>query len=289
MSRKLTLEQYLKGKLAKTSADNYLFTINHFLKMNPKAKRYKYVDLVNWLAQTTKRYPNIQTSIRILSAIKKYYDYLVWTGQRNDNPCQTLTIKKGGDHQIQFQNLFTSSELEMLLKRENRYADLLDRNKVLISLMIYQGLTSEEVMRMDVDDVDLDAGKITLKQPRKQSERELELKPNQIRVLDRYINETRVDMAKGKTSKLILNKLGKPISVSGINSVFDQLALLFPDRKLNPRSVRMSVISNWINEKKIPLEIVQEWAGHKWPSSTEKYRRPDSNEQRKLINQFFPI
>lgn len=44
-----------------------------------------------------------------------------------------------------------ASELELLMNRENRYTDLLDRNKVLISKMIYQGLTSDEVMRLDVE------------------------------------------------------------------------------------------------------------------------------------------
>lgn len=289
MKKTITIEEYLnQSKLTRASAANYLYTIEHFLKMHPKAKRYKYSDLVNWLAETRKRYENIQTSIRILSAIKKYYQYLVWTGQRNDDPSQTLTVKVGGNHSIQVQDLFTSSELELLLNRENRYANLLDRNKVLLSLMIYQGLTSDEAIRLDVDNVDLDAGTVYVKGSSKLNRRTLELRPSQIRLLDRYIHETRTRMKRSNTSKLILNKLGRPISVSGINAVFDQLALLFPDRNLNPRTVRMSVIAGWINEKGLPLETVQELAGHKWPSSTEKYRRPNDSEQRRLINQFFP-
>lgn len=289
MNKIPTLEQYLIQRLAKTSVANYLYTIEHYLKTNPKAKRYKYQDLVNWLAEVRRQYPNIQTSIRILSAIKKYYEFLVWTGQRNDNPCQTLTVKVGGNHSIQTQDLFTSSELEMLLNRENRYKDLLDRNKVLISLMIYQGLTSDEVIRLDVDNIDLDAGTVCVKGSSKLNRRTLELRPNQIRILDRYINETRPQMKRANTSKLILNKLGKPITVEGLFAVVETMTALFPVRKLNPRTIRMSVISNWINERKYSLETVQELAGHKWPSSTEKYRRPDENEQRKLINQFFPI
>lgn len=289
MSKTPTIEQYLFERMAKASATNYLFSINHFLKMHPKAKRYKYLDLVNWLADTRKRYPNVQTSIRMLSAIKKYYQYLIWTGQRNDDPSQTLTVKQGGQHSIQVQDLFTSSELELLLNRENRYADLLDRNKVLISLMIYQGLTSDEVTRLDVDNIDLDKSTVYVKGSSKLNRRTLKLKSKQMLLFDRYIQQTRPRMKRSTTSKLILNKLGKPISVSGINSIFDQLALLFPDRNLNPRTVRMSVIAGWINEKKLPLETVQELAGHKWPSSTEKYRRPNDGEQRKLINQFFPL
>ncbi len=292
MKKTVTIGEYLYQEMAKASAANYLHTINHFLKIHPKAKRYKYLDLVNYLADVRQRYPNTQTSIRILSAIKRYYEYLESTGQRNDNPCQTLTVKVGSNHSIQFQDLFTSSELEMLMSRENRYRDLLDRNKVLISLIIYQGLTSDELIRLDVGNINLDAGTVRVKGSSKLLGRTLQLKPQQILLLDRYIHHTRGQMMKrkaNKTSKLILNKLGEPITVEGIFAVIEPLAALFPDRKLNPRTIRMSVISNWMNERKLPLETVQDLAGHRWPSSTEKYRRPNDNERRKLINQYFPI
>jgi len=105
----------------------------------------------------------------------------------------------------------------------------------------------------------------------------------------KYINETRPAMLMCKTDKLLLNKLGHPISVDGINAMIEPLEALFADRKLNPRAIRMSVISNWLNEKKYPLEQVQELAGHKWPSTTEKYFKKDSLKQRELINKFFPI
>ncbi|WP_317168255.1 tyrosine-type recombinase/integrase [Flavobacterium silvaticum] len=278
--------------MAKASAANYLHTINHFLKMHPKAKRYNYLDLVEWLAGVRNQDKTVQTAIRELSAIKKYYQYLIWSGQRNDDPSQTLTVKQGGQHQIQFQDLFTSSELELLLNRENRYRDLLDRNKVLLSLLIYQGLTSDEVIRLNVRNIDLDNGLVKVKASPKLRERTLKLQPQQILLFERYITQTRDRMMKRKavkTSKLILNKLGDPITVEGIFAVTEQLKALFPERKLNPRTIRMSVIANWMNEKKMPLEAVQEMAGHNWPSSTEKYLKVDSNQQRELINRYFPI
>jgi hypothetical protein len=47
-----------------------------------------------------------------------------------------------------------------------------------------------------------------------------------------------------KTDKLLLNKLGKPISVDDVHAVIDQLKALFHDRKHNPKTIRMSVICN---------------------------------------------
>lgn len=54
-------------------------------------------------------------------------------------------------------------------------------------------------------------------------------------------------------------------------------------------TIRQSVISNLLNEKKMPQEDVQLFAGHRWTSSTEKYRRKDINEQRVLINRWHPL
>jgi site-specific recombinase XerD len=239
--------------------------------------------------EVNKKQSNPQYRIRILSALKKYYDYLIITGQRSDHPCKKLNIKSINNQAIQTQDLFSSSELQLLLHRENRYWFLENRNNVLICLLIYQGLTSEEIKNLDVKDVDLDSGTIYIKASTSQNRRTLELRPNQMLPIAKYIDEVRPKMLMMKTDKLILSKLGKPISVDGIHSVIEPLKSFFPNKNLNPRTIRMSVICNWLNEKSIPLERVQELAGHKWPGTTEKYIKVDANAERELINKFFPI
>jgi len=64
---------------------------------------------------------------------------------------------------------------------------------------------------------------------------------------------------------------------------------LSPARSLNASTIRQSVIANWLNESKYPLGDVQLPAGHKYPSSTEKYLREDIENKRKLINAFHPL
>lgn len=288
--QKISLETYLNQIVTRKTAESYLYTINHFLKTNPKAKRYKYKNVVDYMDEVTKRQSNIQYRIRILSAIKKYYDYLVTVGLRTDHPCKWLTIKKNHNTAIQVQDLFSSEELQMLMNRENRYQYLTDRNNVLLGLLIYQGLTSEEIVSLELKDVDLDNSTIYIKASKNLNRRTLELTPKQMIPFSKYINEVRDEMLMGKTDRLILNKLGKPISVDGIHSVSDTLKPLFPDRKLNPQTIRMSVICNWLNNgNKLSLEVVQYQAGHKWPGTTEKYIKVDVNAERELINRYFPL
>ncbi|MFC7773985.1 tyrosine-type recombinase/integrase [Flavobacterium sp. GCM10027622] len=286
---KQTLEQFLHQDYSKQTVKTYLFAIDHFVKMNPKAKRYKYQNIVSYMDEVSQEQSNPRYRVVILSAIKKYYDYLIASGYRTDHPCKRLNIKVNSNHAIQVQDLFSSEELQLLMNRENRYWFLQDRNNVLISLLIYQGLTSDEIKRLELKDVDLDNGTILIKASKNLNRRTLELTQKQMIPISRYINETRKKMLMGQTDKLILNKLGKPISIGGINSIFDQFKGLFPDRDLNPRAIRMSVICNWLNEKKLPLEQVQQLCGHRWSGSTEKYIRVNSQEEVELINKFFPI
>lgn len=284
-----SIESYLKQNCTQKTASGYLFTINHFLKTNPKAKRYKYHNVVSYMDEVSQKQSNTQYRIRILSAIKKYYDYLVMAGMRSDHPCKRLTIKKANNQSVQVQDLFTSEELQLLLTRENRYQHLDTRNSVLLSLLIYQGLTSEELSRLEVKDIDMDNGTIYIKASTNQNRRTLELLSKQMLVFSKYISEVRPELLRCTTDKLLLGKLGKPILVDSIHAITEPLKALFPDRNLNPRTIRMSVICNWLNEKKIPLERVQELAGHKWPGTTEKYIKVNSENERELINRFFPM
>ena len=77
-------------------------------------------------------------------------------------------------------------------------------------------------------------------------------------------------------------------AVNSFKAIIDSMKDLFADKKLCPQTIRMSVICNWLNEKKYPLEHVQELAGHKWPGTTEKYIKANSEQHRELINRFFP-
>ncbi|MEY4963831.1 MAG: hypothetical protein RLZZ323_1150 [Bacteroidota bacterium] len=284
----ITLENYLIQQLAPPTAKSYLFTIEHFIKTNPNSIKYTYREIISYMEQITQRQSNPQYRIRILAAIKQYYNFLIFSNQRNNHPCRGLTIKSIGNHAIQIQDLFTTQELELLLHRENRYAVLELRNRILIELLIYQGLTSDEIERLTINDINLDNGTIYIKASKKLNRRILKLLDTQVEHLYNYMNDVRPTIVQYKNNSLLLSNKGNSMTVDGIHAVIEALKPLFPDRKLNPRTIRMSVISNWLNEKKLTLEQTQELSGHKWPGTTEKYFSADSENERKIINHYFP-
>jgi len=285
---KLTLEEYLDQLHTQETAKSYTYHIGHYVVVNPEAKTYDYVDIIDYLESLTDRIENDASRGTQLSAIKKYYDYLLYTGQRSDHPCRMLSIKRPNP-QVQFQELFTQEELETLLQRENRYKHLETRNKAMIMLMIYQGLRSEEMVKLKLDAIDLEAGTVKVKATKTSARRILELRPNQILVLDKYISYHRQKLLKGSYRDLFITTRGVPVTVDAINRMIRPLQSLFPEKNLNPKTIRQSVITNWLNKRKIPLGDVQIMAGHKYPSSTEKYLNQDADSKRKLINRFHPL
>ena len=137
---------YLHEQNQASTADRYYRIIKHFLATNPEAKRFKYLDIINYISNLSTKY-QVGTRLTMLSAIKKYYNYLLETGKRRDHPCKNFKIKSKRTN-IQTQNLFTYSELEELLKIKNRYSELDNRNKAALSLFIYQGLSSGELIKL---------------------------------------------------------------------------------------------------------------------------------------------
>ena len=249
---------------------------------HPKAENYTYQQIISYL-NTVKTNKQIR-----LASIKRYYDYLLETGQRNDHPCKYVKLKD--KHKpIQVQNLFSSTELELLLDRENRFNNLDVRNKVAISLLIYQALTSEELMNLRTRDVDLDEGTIYIRRGAKQSARTLTLRTKQIKLFYNYIYESRKALVQTNVDELLISIRGVKMSVDGIHSMIQPLQALYPDRALNPQTIRQSVICNLLNERKEPIEDVQMFAGHRWPSTTERYKRMDLENQLEEINKWHPL
>lgn len=268
---------------------SYLYTIGIFLALSKEPENFKYKDILQYLEEHTQNLKNHGSKNRVLAAIKKYYDYLVEIGLRNDHPCRTLHLKGRRRKGVIHHDLFTGEELEQLMEREERYEDLKIRNQVVMSLLIYQGLSSGELQNLKVRHINLDAGTIYIKESRKQTRRHLELQPKQYRLLDKYIHEIRPQLLRVETETLLIGKLGTPLTVDDINYLVSTFKMLFPERNLNPKTIRQSVIANWLNEKRLPLEQVQLYAGYKWISSTAEYRYTSLEEQRTLINKFHPL
>lgn len=284
----MSLETYLENKYATQTKNLYLYEINKFLKLHPNANTYGLSDVINYLNYLKNNHVRLDSRPRILSSIKCYYNYLIEIGEIDVHPCMMLK-QKLKKNSIQIQDLFSSIELEQILKMDELGKLLRLRNKIIVSFIIYQAALSSEIISIKLEDIDLDRGTVELSGNFKVNKRKLRLNNLQIKMIEQYILNDRKRLNFNKIPQLIVTIKGEKITVESINYIFEKIQHMFPERQLCSRVVRQSVIANMLNERNHKIEDVQLFAGQKWPSATERYKSYANEVGHKKINSWHPL
>jgi integrase/recombinase XerD len=287
----MKLEAYLEQRFSRSTVKYYLRDITIYLEDTgeEKAMHASWSDVMAYIENLRGRYSNANTVNRVLYAIKAYYSYLTESGTRDDHPCRDIKLRDAKGKETQLQDLFTTEELETLLQREERYSLAGTRNQVITSLLIYQGVTAVEIANMHLQDIKLQEGSVYIKPTRKLNERTLALKPTQIMLFYQYIQEVRPRLLKNSQSDtFIITLRGSTETGEGIAYLLETIKDKFPGRKLNPGTIRASVISNLLKAGH-DLRVVQVLAGHKKISSTERYRQGTSEAMKAAVVKYHPL
>jgi len=285
----MTIEKYLQQSLMQSSVTSYLYDIEKYKKANKNADQYDYEKVMQYMEQLRNNH-KVSNVKRVLASIKKYYDYLIETGKRKDNPVRSIKLRDGKPNPIQLQDLFTEKELQSLLKpRKERYPFLAKRNKIIMSLLVYQGLRIGEIENLKLTDVDLEKADLQIQATGITNARNLPLKAEQILLLYEYINHDRNKLKtwRNDNNKLLLGKLGTPIRKEDVDYLITTYQNQFK-KKLTATTIRQSVIANLLT-KNNDLRIVQHFAGHKSPDTTEKYRQTGLNALKTAIEKLHPV
>lgn len=244
-----------------------------------------------------------QSSVyKYANSIRHYYDYLVSIKEVQENPIGELEIK--GIKRRKLHNILSRQELESLYnnytvpdengpnKNQNWFKLQVaanKRNKVMLGLLIWQGLRSDDFALIDVNDVKLREGKIYIPGGRRNNERTLKLEAHQVLDMMEYIMKIRPEILKltGKeTTKLIIST-GKGADVHNtMNQLMTKLRALQPALN-DANQLRSSVITHWL--KIHNLREVQYMAGHRYVSSTERYLINDVDDLLDEISKYHPI
>ncbi|MEO8516286.1 MAG: tyrosine-type recombinase/integrase [Flavobacterium sp.] len=283
------LEDFLRESLMQSSVESYLYDINKYKKNNKNADQYDYQKVMQYI-EILRNENSVSNVKRVIASIKKYYDYLIEIGKRKDNPARAIRIRDGKENPIQLQDLFTEKELQTLLvPRIERYPFLDKRNKIIMSLLVNQALRIGEIENLKLSDIDLEKATIQITKTGVTNARNLPLKAEQILLLYEFINQDRnkLKTVRNDENALLLGKLGTPITKEDV----DYLITTYQKqskKKLTSTTIRQSVIAN-LFIKNNDLRIVQHFAGHKSPDTTEKYRQTGLNALKTAIDKLHPI
>jgi len=275
-------------------------------RLQPQDARYNdLLDFVDYCKSEGNSKKHINSKLR---SIRNFYEYLKKQNPGIINPATNLHLK--GTHKKVISGIIDFKELENLYHsfvpkagqvppNDNRGK----RNKAILGLLIYQGVTTEELHRLEPGHLKLREGKIHIPGNRRRNSRTLELKPFQIMELHEYINEVRPKIIKEitkprparKPDKINKSKIENQlfISINGSENIKNSLLHLFKAvRKTNPgiqnpKQIRAGVITHWL--KTMNLRQVQYMAGHKYVSSTERYQTNNLDNLQSKLEKCHPL
>lgn len=280
--------EYLRCKYSSNTVSTYIREVEIFISsMRKPLNDISTDDIIVYLNNLRKKGKATQTVNRVFSAIKSAYNYLFQEGMIEHHPCRRLKVIYRKKNMFPSSGFFSPEELSLLLNREERYEMLRSRNKIIISLLIFQGLTAENICDLTLKDIQLQENLLYIKSTERYRARRFVLGSLQIEFFLDYLDER--SQFKTKHNRLFLNKRGKPITTDGVSSILEQQKHLFPEKELSIRKIRQSVISNWLNVYNLPLEDVQIMAGHHFPSSTHRYKQQNLNYLVSMANKFHPV
>jgi len=235
--------------------------------------------------------------------VRKYYRYLQREGRIKKNPAAGLHLRT---RRVGIPTgMLTMKQLEDLYDKYQVVDLRSKRNKVILSILIHQGLTADELRRLEPVHLRLRSGKIWIPGSRHSGSRTLELKSHQVMLLQEYVTKTRpeiLESIKKKTprparkakhydwerldSQLFIGMNG---SVSIKSSLYHMMRAF---RQINSkvkscRHIRQSVITHWL--KMYDIREVQYMAGHKWISSTERYQVGHLEDLQEALKKYHPL
>lgn len=285
--------QYLKRKQFASSTIKIAESVGSAFfewleRENLKAEQVTYNDLLLYMKDCSRKGAKQRTVQHYINTLKHYYDYLIEEGQIMTNPAEEINIK-GVKRKVLY-HILEPHELHQLYNAYQDESQKGKRNKTMLGLLVYQGLKSEELRKLEVTDIKLREGKIEVPGGKKSNHRTMTLESHQVLDLYEYTLQARPEILKGsgeETNKLIITLTGQASSISNlVSSVLNPLKAQYPTLQ-NAKQIRASVITKWL--KMYNLREVQYLAGHRYIGTTEGYQQNDIEGLAEEINQFHPL
>lgn len=301
----------IKGYSSK-SITSIMVAVNYFLQWCEQenindATEVTHNDVMAYVQYQNIRGVSRKTVAHYVMHTEKYFAFLQSENEITDNPCSNIKIKgikRKVLHDIlkpeeldklyedyKTETIITKPEIVQAPPPQHLQNLARKRNKVILGLIVYQAIRSEEIMQLQISDVKLREGKIQIPAARRSNERILKLESRQLYDMLDYINDTRKQILQHQHIAAPVQDLF--ITINGSIHFKNMLSLLIKQlQKINSKvksidQLRASVIVHWLQQYN--LRKVQIMAGHRYVSSTESYKANNMEALKEDIKNYHPF
>ena len=286
-------KNYLKieRNLSENTITSYLFDLqklNIFLKENnfsSNPSRIKESTLKKFVYKISKEIkPSSQA--RIISGIKRFFDFLILENILNENPLENIETPKIGS---KLPTTLTVKEIDKLIDSIDIKSKNKIRNKAIIEILYSCGLRVSELITLKVSDLYFNESiiKVTGKGNK---ERFVPISKGAINYIEKYLNEIRIfqKIKKGSEDTLFLNERGNGLSRVMIYIILNDLKIKAEiNKKIGPHTLRHSFATHLL-ENGADLITIQNMLGHENIVTTERYLHVNRKHLVESISKYHP-
>ena len=240
-------------------------------------------DLRDFLAHLKTKGLKFRTIDAIYTSLSAFYEFLIIEGLVEYNP--VLPFRK---YYLRRYKKDNDSETRKLISVEDASKlvnSILDtRDRCILVLLFKTGMRVGELTSLDVDDIDLDKGQVTLKLKKKRTNRVLFLDNEAIAILERWL-VARKNRKGAESEALFLSKVGTRIKKRSIEDAIakhaERLGLHKPGARLEDRFTP-HCCRHWFTTHLIragmPRDFVKELRGDARGEAIDIYNHIDKKE-----------
>ena len=204
MNMQQLFKEYLKQRgFTRTSIETRLVVIGRYFewleKENLQAEEITYNDLLLYIKHSQRKGITQRTVQNYVGTVKLYHDHLIRAGKATTNPAEDIKVQ--GVKRKTIYHILEPQELHQIYNSYDDQSLLGKRNKVMLGLLIYQGVKTEELRKLEVKEIKLREGKIEVPGGRRSNHRTMQLESHQIMDMYEYILEARPEILKNSKKK----------------------------------------------------------------------------------------
>ena len=243
------------------------------------------LNISDYLAHLQQEGRSGATVSRSLASLKNFYSYVVSSGFLEVSPVPADIRVERGEKKLP--QILSGKEVELLLAQPTCTDPKGFRDKAMLEVMYATGIRVTELIDLDVDDVNLDAGIIKCSSAKKT--RAIPLYPGALKALGVYLKEVRGTMVSDPSERaLFVNVGGARMSRQGFWKILKHYqATAHIERDITPHTLRHSFAVHLL-ENGADLGSVQELMGHSDISSTQMYAHMINNKLKSVYEKCHP-
>jgi integrase/recombinase XerD len=219
---------------------------------------------------------------RALSAIRGFYEHLVETGERADNPAVNLLPPKLWRT---LPKVLSEAEVEALLAAPDISTPLGLRDRAMLELLYATGLRVSELVGLTLSQLRLDMG-FLVAFGKGSKERVVPVGEQAEAWIGRYLREVRPSLA-NRHETVFVNHRGDPMSRVGFWKNLGAYGVKAGVREISPHVLRHSFATHLLNHG-ADLRSVQMMLGHADISTTQIYTHIHQERLKSLYDKFHP-